>query len=418
MSGIALLVRRSLRQHALSTTVTVGSAALACGLVVAVFSIQAQARAAFTGVPGGFDAVLGARGSQLQLVLNAVFHLETSPGNIPWRMYQEVKRDPAVKAAVPYAVGDNYRGFRLVGTSEEIFQLFELPGGRSPRPAPGGRIFDSRRREAVLGDFAARGTGLRVGDTFHAYHGLVFDEQARHDEDYTVVGVLEPTNSPLDRVILVPIEGVFRMGGHVLRGAGENYEPKPEVPIPEEHKEVSAVLLKLRAPQHGMLLQQRYNTQGTAATLAWPVATVVAEFLRKFDWITRVLELLAYLVMIVAAGSILASIHNSMNERRREFAILRALGASRATVSAAIVAEAGTIAAAGGLLGLFVHAAVLAGAAAVVRAQTGVVMEWLRFHPAWVLAPAGMVVLGTLAGLLPARNAYRTDVATNLAPQA
>src|ERR1051326_5652305 len=130
LSGLILIVKRSLSQHALSTTITLLSVALASGLVMAVFCVNDQTYDAFTGGPVGFDAVLGARGSQLQLVLNTVFHLETSPGNIPWELYQTMRKDPRVALAIPYAVGDNYRGFRLVGTTDELFSRFEYQEGR------------------------------------------------------------------------------------------------------------------------------------------------------------------------------------------------------------------------------------------------------------------------------------------------
>src|SRR5258706_15734015 len=136
LSGIMLIVRRSLSQHALSTTITLISVALASGLVMAVFCVNDQTYDAFTGGPVGFDAVLGARGSQLQLVLNTVFHLETSPGNIPWATYEAIKADPRVALAVPYAVGDNYQGFRIVGTTEEMFTKFEYRAGRKFQPQP------------------------------------------------------------------------------------------------------------------------------------------------------------------------------------------------------------------------------------------------------------------------------------------
>ncbi len=128
--AMGLIVRHSLWRHKLSTTVTVISAALASGLVMAVFSLSLQTTAAFGGGDVGFDAVLGARGSQVQLVLNTVYHLDTSPGNIPWSMYEKVKADPRVELAVPYAVGDIYRGYRIVGTTTEIFTDFEYRAGK------------------------------------------------------------------------------------------------------------------------------------------------------------------------------------------------------------------------------------------------------------------------------------------------
>src|SRR5690348_10939719 len=114
---LALIVLRSLRQHALSTAVTALSVALAAGLLMSVWVAQQQSRATFINSGGGFDAVLGARGSKLQLVLNAVFHLEASPGNLAWSDYLEIRKNPAVELAVPLAVGDNYRGYRLAGTT-------------------------------------------------------------------------------------------------------------------------------------------------------------------------------------------------------------------------------------------------------------------------------------------------------------
>ncbi|MEM7412811.1 MAG: FtsX-like permease family protein [Myxococcota bacterium] len=414
-AGLALLVRRGLREHAFSSAITVASVGLATGLVLAVFAIQEQSLRAFAGGPLGFDAVLGARGSQLQLVLNAVFHLETSPGNIPWALYEAVSDDPQVERAIPYAVGDNYRGFRIVGTVPELFS--DPPdGSASLQIAPGGRLFDPKQREALIGSSAARETGLALGDRFHPYHGLVFDETARHNEEYVVAGILESSNTPADRVIWIPLDGIYRMAGHVLRGAGDAYEAAPNAEIPDEHKELSAVMLDLAAPQAGFFLDQTINKQGKAATLAWPIGGVMAELFDKLGWAVRVLGLVAYLVVLVSAGSILASIVNTMQERRRDFAVLRALGARRRTVSAAIVGEAASIGALGAVLGFFVYAAIFALARGVVRSQTGVVLDPWAWHPVFAIAPVAVVIVAALAGAIPARLAYRTDVATHLQP--
>ena len=414
MTGLPLIVSRSLRQHALSTVVTVLSVALASGLVMSVFSIKTQTHEAFTGGSIGFDAVLGGRGSQLQLVLNTVFHLETSPGNVPWKMYQEMKNNPMISLAIPYAVGDNYRGFRIVGTSDEIFTKFEYQEGHKFQVRPPGRFFDSQLMEAVIGSFVAQKTGLKLGDTFNAYHGVNFDEKMQHPEVYVVVGVLESTNSPSDRVIWIPIEGIFRMDGHVLRGSGHDFVAKAGHEIPDEEKEVSAIMLKFTHLQAGMSLDQTINKQGNVATLAWPIGRVMADLFEKIGWMDRVLELVAYLVVVVAMGSILASIYNSMNERRREFAILRALGARRTTVLSAIIVEAATIAGLGSAVGFAVYAAIFYTAAQIIRAQTGVVLEVFQYHSVFILTPLGMMGVGALAGIVPAFKAYGTDVATNL----
>ncbi|HWX18613.1 MAG TPA: FtsX-like permease family protein [Candidatus Binatia bacterium] len=396
------IVFKSLRQHALSTVVTALCIALAGGLLMSVWSVKEQSQATFTGVNAGFDAVLGARGSKLQLVLNAIFHLESSPGNLSWSDFLDVRNNPSVELAVPLAVGDNYRGYRLVGTTVDLFNRAEYAKGKHFTVIPPGRLFEPTLREAVAGSFAARKLGLKPGDTFHPFHGLIFDEKNQHSETYVVVGILEPSNTPADRVLWIPLAGIQKMTGH----------------DPHAATDVSAVLVKLKEGSAiaGFQMDMMYNKQGNRLTFAWPIGTVMAELFDKLGWFDRVLGLVAYLVALVATASILAGIYNSMNERRREIAILRALGARRMTVFSAILLEAAAIAAVGMAMGFICYGIILVIVAGLIRAQTGVVLDPLKFNPVLLWAPGMLVTLGGLAGLVPAVKAYRTDVAEHLAP--
>jgi putative ABC transport system permease protein len=411
--GILLLARRSLEQHALSSAVAALSLALAAGLVMALFAIQRQSRAAFTSGASSFDAVLSARGSQLQIVLNSVFHLETSPGNLPWSWYEELAADPLVRFAVPYALGDSYRGWRIVGTESKLFD--RAAAEECAIELALGRPFENDLREIVAGSYVAAREGLSLGSRLHPAHGLGHGGGHDHDEEYVVVGIAKPTNSASDRVLWMPIEGVFRMGGHVLRGTGEEYHPSIEEEIPVEAKEFSALLLRFKNFQRGVELDGRINREGKEATLAFPIARVMAEVFDKLGWMNRVLTLVAYLTVLVGAASILASLHATLNERRREFAILRALGSRRRTLFAVVIAESSGIALIGAILALCVQLAIVAGAAALVRQKTGVVLDPFAFHPALWIVPAAVTALGALAGAWPAWRAYRTEVAENLA---
>lgn len=397
---ILRIVCKSLRQHALSTSVTAASIALAGGLLMAVWVVKSESQKTFTGVTGGFDAVLGARSSQLQLVLNSVFHLEASPGNLANADYLDIKKDPRVALAVPIAVGDNFRGYRLVGTTVEMLRDVEFAAGRRFAVQKPGRLFDPTLREAVVGSFAAKRLGLKYGDSFQPFHGIIFDEKSQHAETYVVVGVLEPSNTPADRVIWIPLDGLQKMGGH----------------DPKSASDVSAVLVKLRSPMAGKQLDLLYNKQGSRLTFAWPIAQIISQLFDKISWMDRVLALVAYLVALVATGSVLASIYNSMNERRREIAILRALGARREIIFSAVVLESAAISAIGMAVAFVIYGVILGVVAAVIRAQTGVVIDPLAVHPVLLLAPAGMIGLGALAGIVPAWKAYRTEVAENLVP--
>ncbi len=416
MRTIALIAKKSLVRHKLSTSVTAGSLALACGLAIGVFSIQRQAQDAFMVSAPGFDAVLGARGSQLQLVMNSVMHLDTSPGNIPYTKYLEIKEDPRVKLAIPYAVGDSYKGYRVIGTTSELLTDFELYEGVGYQVMSSGRVFDELKMEAVVGSHVARRTGLRVGSHLHFQHDLKEGAGHDHDEDYVVVGILEPTNTPADRVLWVPLEGMHRLEGHGFGMGAERYEAKPDEDIPDEVREVSAVMLKLT--KNFSAAKQIVNevNRGTEMTMAFPIAKVVLKFFDQVGWAHEILKLVAYLICVVGACSILASLYNAMNERRREFAILRSLGARRSTVFGAILAESTAIAALGGLFGLLVYVIVFTAASGVIRDEVGIVMNLWQYHPSLWMAPVGVTVLGALAGIIPAIKAYGTDVATHLVP--
>ncbi len=396
---IQRLVYRSLRQHALSTLVTAGSIALAAGLLMAVWMVKTQAQRAFTETTTGFDAVLGARGSKLQLVLNAIFHLEASPGNVAAADYEQIAKHPAVKAAVPIAVGDNFQGWRIVGTVPELFTVVEYAPGRRYALAEG-RLFGAEAREAVVGSFVAQRLGWKVGDTFRPYHGLNFDPANQHEEVFTVTGILAASNTPADRVIWIPLKGVQTMAGH----------------DPKSATDVSAVLLQFRTPMAGIMLDVLYNKQGNRLTLAYPASKIIADLFAKIGWFDRVLALVAYLVALVAAASVLAGIYASMSARRRDIAILRALGARRRTIFGAVVAEAAAIGALGAVVGFGVYVALLVGVAEVIRAQTGVVLAVGEWHAVLWICPLAMTALAALGGVVPAVKAYRVPVAETLAP--
>jgi putative ABC transport system permease protein len=305
-----------------------------------------------------------------------------------------------IKTAIPIAVGDNLRGFRLVGTVPELFTGVEYAPGRRFALEAGGKLFAADARQAVAGSFAAQRLGLKVGDVFRPFHGLAFDPRAEHADNFTVTGLLRPTNTPADRVIWIPLHGLQTLGGHDPKAASD----------------VSAVLLQLRAPAAGFMLDTMYNRQGNRLTFAYQVGAIIAELFGKISWFDQVLALVAYLVALVAAGSVLASIYNSMSARRRDLAILRALGARRRTIFGAVLAEAACIGALGSAAGFVVYGALYAGVAQLIRAQTGVVLELGVWHPVLWICPLVMVLVCALGGVVPALKAYRTPVAETLAP--
>lgn len=391
---------RGICQRRVSSLITIGAVALACSMLMLVWAFKKEAERSFAGANGGFDAVLGPRGSKLQIVLNGLYHLDESPGLMKWEDYEQIAKFPAIEAAYPIAVGDNYRGYRLVGTLPEYLQNHYYTDAKRFELGPGGELFTDESMLAVAGSLAARRLGIGVGDTFQPYHGLIFNEDAIHEEVYTVSGILEPTGTPADRVIWIPIKGIQTMSGH----------------NPAAANDISAVLLKFKqgANMAGFQLDMLYNKQGNRLTLAWPANRTIIQFFDKISWIDKALQAMAALVAFVAGGSILAILYNAMNERRRDIAVLRALGAKKMTVFSISLLEALGMTFAGVIAGFAAYALFGFAVGEVVQRETGVALNPFSGNAAMIWAPIGMLGIGILSGLVPSIKAYKTEVSKNL----
>ncbi|MBD5778872.1 ABC transporter permease [Pelagicoccus sp. NFK12] len=394
------IAMKGLRSRAVSSSVTAGSMALSVCLLLLVWGFKVEAERSFAASDGGFDAVLGPRGSKLQIVLNALYHLDESPGLMLWSDYEQIKANRMVAAAYPIAVGDNYRGIRLVGTVPEYLAEHEYREGYGFEFEGDGRVFANGQFEAVVGSQAAKQLKLGMGDTFHPYHGLQYDVNARHEELYEVVGVLEPTGTPADRVIWIPVAGVQNMSGHAAAAANS----------------VSAALVKFHpgARTAGFQLDMMYNKRGDRLTLAWPASQSVLRLFEKLGWFDFALRAIAVLVAVIAAAGVTATLYNAMSERRRDIAVWRALGARRRVVFGIATLESLGIAVCGLLAGMVLYLLVGYVLAGFVRDRAGVVLELLTPNAAFWAVPLGVLLIGFLAGVAPAVKAYTVDVRKNL----
>jgi putative ABC transport system permease protein len=425
------IVGKNMRQRALATSLTALSVALGVALTVATLIIRQGMQSRFEQGTLGYEMVVGAKGSPLQLVLNTVYHLDLSPGNIPWSLFEQLRNDKRVKLAVPFAVGDNYKGFRIIGTTDALFQEFEFEPNRKFRFAEGQCFRFSEQAlkhafeeaadrakgiehehhdsdavfEAVLGAEVAHETGLRLGHTFVASHGLSEspEEKLHAEEAWKVVGILTPTHTANDRAIFINLDSFYHIKGHEIRE-----KTAADVGM------ISSIVLKLRSPIHGLTLHREIN-DGGVATAAFPASEIRALF-RIVGNIDRILLAQAILIVVVAGVAIAVSIYNSMSERRREIAILRALGARRRTIFAIVVLEAVAICLIGAVAGVLGGHLIITAANVFLQQVSGFSVTAFRFAATELMVLAGCVILGALCGFGPAARAYRTDVAENLAP--
>ncbi|HEX4132771.1 MAG TPA: FtsX-like permease family protein [Pirellulales bacterium] len=435
---------RSMQWRGLSSALTALSMALGVALIVAVLVMYGVLSRSFAKGAQGFDLIVGAKGGRLQLVLNTVYHLSTPIENIPWTYYKEFrpggKYASEVSAAIPYCLGDNFEGYRVVGTTAELFQIEYVPGEHYQFAS--GRNFESDHYfEAVIGSQVAYFTGLRVGSKFEPTHGVSDDGQGHKHDAFRVVGILDPTGTPNDRALFVNIEGFFLLAGHAKEAPGESHAAHEHAhdhdhadshehhhePLPENQREVTAILVRTASPLVMLSLPRRINKEPFAQAVM-PAREIYALFEGILGNLRTVLLVLAVVVVVVASVGVMVSIYNSMSDRRREVAIMRSLGAGRRTVLVIVLLEATLLALGGGLLGLAMGHGLIGALNPLIEAETGVsIGPWefpmydarigdvleLRVPLELVLIP-GLILAAIVAGLLPAVAAYRTDVAKTL----
>ena len=383
-----------LRGRLVASTLTAVSIALGVSLVVASVLLARGIKEVFIAGATDYNLVVGAKGSSTQLVLSVVFRMDLATPNIEYNTYRDLQQDPRVEMAVPVGIGDAYQGFRYVATNGAYVATF--PWRRKTFSLSSGRFFaddppNNATYEAVLGAEAADSTGLRIGDRF--YEGEEMTEYP-----LTVVGILRPTHSADDRAIFLSLSSYWGMNEVARKMAIKPLtavlvRPKRLSDLPSLHRELNVAAETQAVLPSGVLLTI-FNMMAVAE-----------------DVLTMILAIVGVIMLLYVS----VSMYSATLERRREIATMRALGARRTTVLGIVLVESCALAAAGGVGGILGGHAVayLAGS---LLARTGLVVNPFRFN---VLEPAvlgSIILLGTLAGLLPAILAYRTEVADNLAP--
>ncbi|MGB7989109.1 MAG: ABC transporter permease [Candidatus Methylophosphatis roskildensis] len=416
MTPILHLTWKSVRNRRLTAGLTVLSVALAVTLLLGVERLRNEARAAFTQTISGTDLVVGARSGPIQLLLYAVFHIGNATNNISWKSYEALRVHPAVDWAVPISLGDSHRGYRVVGTDSGFFNHVRYgDGGRVTLAA--GRAFDGVF-EAVIGAEVAGRLGYDAGTTIVLAHGAGEVSFAEHaDKPFTVVGVLARTGTPIDRSVLVSLAAIEAIHLDWQGGA-----PIPGVSIAPEHvskfdltpKAVTAALVGLKSRAAVFQAQRFINEYRDEALLAILPGATLQELWSLVGIAEQALLAVSALVVCVGLAGLVAVIVAGLGERRREIAILRALGAGPRDVFVLLAAESLLLTLAGCALGLGLLFAVSALLAPLLEARFGLSMglsppntnEWIML--------GGVVGAGLVASVIPGLRAYRMSLADGM----
>ncbi|WP_419938252.1 ABC transporter permease [Candidatus Palauibacter sp.] len=425
------LALKSLRNRAFSTSLTVGSIALSVALLIGVENVRVGMRESFSNTISQTDLIVGTKGGTIQLLLYSVFGMGAPTENVSWEAYTQWAEHPAVEWTVPYSLGDSHRGFRVIGTNEDFYRHYRYRGGQEIALAEGranADLFD-----VTLGADVAVELNYALGDEIAVTHGLGEVGFLNHDHmPFTVVGVLARTFTPVDRAIYVTLEGMeaihWEDGAPPPSDDEHAHEEAEATPADDGHAheedvsiedvevtQVTSFFVGTTNRRDVLQLQREINDFEGEPMMAVIPGVALNEMWQGLGSAETGLRLVTIFVVLVGLLGMLVSLYTSLNERRREMAILRAVGAGPNRIVALLVLESVCLAAAGALAGLALVYVLLSAGQSVVEAQVGLFIPIRPPGPIELLFLGAVVMAGFLMGFVPALKAYRTALHDGLA---
>lgn len=398
----------------LNTVLSVVLLTASVAIISLLILLQKQFEKQFSSNIDGVDLVIGAKGSPMQLILSSVYQMDAPTGNINYAAAKIWMKHPFVKTAIPLAFGDNYRGFKILGTTEDYMKKYEAT-------ITSGKMF-TKNFEVVLGNEVAKKMNLKVGDTFLSSHGDAEQGEVHEEHPYIVVGIASKTGKVIDNLILSNIESVWAMHHHEEETAavvahqheeGEEHHHEGVHNHDEDH-EITAVLVKLKNKM-GFVLWPRLIAQNTNMQAASP-AIEINRLFSLFGIGLDALQYLAYGIMFISGISIFIALYNTLKERKYEFALMRVSGARRSQLLILVLFESILLCIIGFILGTIV------GRVALYLISTSTEETYkMAFNPfEFAVKEEGILFLttifvGIIAAVIPAVKAYRLNISKTLA---
>lgn len=407
------LALRSLANRRLASILTLASVTLSVALLIGVERVRLGARDSFTNTISQTDLIVGAKGGTIQLLLYSVFRMGSATNNVSFETYEKIRALPEVEWTIPYSLGDSHRGFRVVGTTNDFYEHYrfrrdhrvEFEGGEAPRGT-----FD-----VTLGEAVARTLNYKVGDRIVLSHGVgEVSFQSHGDKPFTVTGILAPTGTPIDRSLYITLQGMEAIHADWQDGAppreGEGIAAEALAAKELEVTQITAFLLRAKSRLDVLKLQREFNEYEDEPIMAIIPGVALSELWEGLSYAEDGLRVVSAFVVVVGLLGMLVSIYNSLNERRREMAILRSVGAGPRLIVTLMILESLLLTTIGSILGVGLIYALLAVLQPVIERHFGL------YLPLHVLSGAeyaylGLIfVLGLVLGLVPAWRAYRNTL--------
>ncbi len=407
---------KNLTYKPLSMMLSIVLFALGVGLISLLFLLEKQLQDNFEKNLAGIDLVIGAKGSPLQMILSSMYHIDAPTGNLS---LQEARpflnpKHPLIAQAIPLSMGDNYRGYRIVGTIPEFIDLYEAEISQ-------GKIWE-RNFEVTIGATVARELELQLGDTFKSSHGFMEDENLAHEDAqaFEVVGILQPTGTVTDQLILTTTQSFWLVHEH----AEEEHEHDEEeahdhsaIPKPlleeDSTQEITSILVQFKGRNFQTLNLQRNINENTDLQAASP-AIEINRLFSLLDTGEQALRILAIVIIFVSGFSIFISLYSSLKERQYELALMRVMGATPVRLFLLVIIEGLTLAVLGYVAGILLSHGGMELLAGTIKDAYRYTFSGLQFLTEEGYLFIGALVIGFIAAVIPAIQASRTDISETL----
>ncbi|MBT8415356.1 MAG: ABC transporter permease [Boseongicola sp.] len=402
----------------MARALTVGMTVLAIGLSVALFlgveKVRTGAKASFADTISGTDLIVGARSGSVQLLLYSVFRIGNATNNVTWESYQDLSSRPEIDWIVPISLGDSHRQFRVMGTTSGFFEHYKYRQGRRLAFDEGVTMDDLF--DTVIGHDVAQSLNYSVGDPIVVAHGLASFTEHK-DQPFRVSGILEKTGTPVDRTVIVSMEAIEAIHVDWQRGAKIPGQTTPVDQIRQMDltpKAITAALIGVESPLQTFALQRAINEYPEEPLLAILPGVALQELWGIVGIAETALLAVSVLVVVTALIGMMATIFSSLNERRREMAIFRAMGASPVAILGLLILEAILTATAGAILGLGLLYIGLFIAQPLIDGAFGLFLPIDPPALREIFVLLTVIAAGAIVSMIPALRAYRLSLADGM----
>lgn len=415
MKAILRLAWQSLANRKTTALLTLLTVAISVTLLLGVERVRTQAKASFANTISNTDLIVGSRSGQVNLLLYSVFRIGNATNNIDWQSYQEISQQRAVKWAIPISLGDSHRGFRVIGTNDSYFKHYQY-GQKQHLTFSDGRPFNTLF-ETVVGAEVAKKLNYKINDEIVIAHGISDKKFNRHDNlPFKVVGILKPTGTPVDRSVHVSLGAIEAI--HVGWESGARIGQTPDAAQLAEYqfepKQITAFMLGLHSKIQTFALQRSINTYKKEPLSAIMPSIALHELWGMMSIAEQALLVVSGFVVIAGLLGMLTSLLTSLNERRREMAILRAMGARPSHIFFLLISEATVLTSAGIVLGTILLYVGLFALQPMIQQQFGFFIEVTLLSTYELTLLALVQTAGIIVGIIPAVRAYKHSLADGM----